>query len=209
MEHQAEFQIIQKGKTWDLSKIDFDKLKEEFKEKEYKNIEIADLRSFIESKLEMMLRDNSTRTDYAQKLQEIIDNYNAGSSSTENYFDDLVNFADNLKDEDERHIREGLSKDELEIFDTLKKDKMTKDEEKRVKLAAKDLLHRLLEEHPRVLVQDWYKDSQSQLQVRGAIENVLDKDLPESYNRIEFKKTCDKVYDLVYEYASKGVKWAA
>jgi len=157
----------------------------------------------------MMLRDNSTRTDYAQKLQEIIDNYNAGSSSTENYFDDLVNFADNLKDEDERHIREGLSKDELEIFDTLKKDKMTKDEEKRVKLAAKDLLHRLLEEHPRVLVQDWYKDSQSQLQVRGAIENVLDKDLPESYNRIEFKKTCDKVYDLVYEYASKGVKWAA
>jgi type I restriction enzyme, R subunit len=208
MEHQAEFQIIQKGKTWDLSKIDFDKLKEEFKEKEYKNIEIADLRSFIESKLEMMLRDNSTRTDYAQKLQEIIDNYNAGSSSTENYFDDLVDFADNLKKEDERHIREGLSKDELEIFDTLKKDKMTKDEEKRVKLASKDLLHRLLEEHPRVLVQDWYKDSQSQLQVRSAIEDVLDNDLPESYNRIEFKKTCDKAYELVYEYASKGLKWA-
>jgi len=208
MEHQAEFQIIQKGKTWDLSKIDFDKLKEEFKEKEYKNIEIADLRSFIESKLEMMLRDNSTRTDYAQKLQEIIDSYNAGSSSTENYFDDLVDFADNLKNEDERHIREGLSKDELEIFDTLKKDKMTKEEEKRVKLAAKDLLHRLLEESPKVLVQDWYKDSQSQLQVRSAIENVLDKDLPESYNRIEFKKTCDKAYELLYEYASKGLKWA-
>jgi len=191
-----------------LSKIDFDKLKEEFKEKEYKNIEIADLRSFIESKLEMMLRDNSTRTDYAQKLQEIIDSYNAGSSSTENYFDDLVDFADNLKNEDERHIREGLSKDELEIFDTLKKDKMTKEEEKRVKLAAKDLLHRLLEESPKVLVQDWYKDSQSQLQVRSAIENVLDKDLPESYNRIEFKKTCDKAYELLYEYASKGLKWA-
>ncbi len=208
-EHLAEFQVIQKGMTWDLSKINFDKLKEEFKEKEYKNIEIADLRSFIENKLEMMLRDNSTRTDYAQKLQEIIDNYNAGGSSTENYFDDLVNFAENLKNEDERHIREGLSKDELEIFDILKKDKITKDEEKKVKLAAKDLLHRLVEEHPRVLVQDWHKDSQSQRKVRSAIEDVLDKDLPESYDRVEFKKTCDQIYELVYEYASKGLKWAA
>ena len=31
-EYQAEFQIVQKGKTWDLSKINFEKLKEEFKQ---------------------------------------------------------------------------------------------------------------------------------------------------------------------------------
>ncbi len=86
---------------------------------------------------------------------------------------------------------------------------MTKDEERKVKLAAKELLHRLLEEHPKVLVQDWHKDSQSQRKVRSAIEDVLDKDLPESYDRVEFKKTCDQIYELVYEYASKGLKWAA
>ncbi len=94
-------------------------------------------------------------------------------------------------------------------FDTLKKDIMTKDEEKKVKFAAKDLLHRLVEEHPRVLDQDWHKDSKSQRKVRSAIEGVLDRDLPESYDRVEFKKTCDHVYDLVYEYASKGLKWTA
>ena len=46
-QHSAEYQIIQKGKTWDLSKINFEKLQEEFKQATYKNIEIADLRAFI------------------------------------------------------------------------------------------------------------------------------------------------------------------
>jgi len=47
-EPRPEFRIVQKGKVLDLSKIDFDKLKEEFKEKEFKHIEIASLREFIE-----------------------------------------------------------------------------------------------------------------------------------------------------------------
>ena len=34
-----EFRITQFGKTWDLSKINFEKLKEEFKQAKYKNIE--------------------------------------------------------------------------------------------------------------------------------------------------------------------------
>ncbi|MCG6534296.1 MAG: HsdR family type I site-specific deoxyribonuclease [Syntrophales bacterium LBB04] len=57
----AEFQIIHKGRTWDLSDLDFKKLKEEFKKKEYKNIEIADLRGFIEHKLEQMRNSFSKR----------------------------------------------------------------------------------------------------------------------------------------------------
>ena len=68
----------------------------------------------------------------------------------------------------------------------------TKDDTKKVKLAAKSLLHRLLEEHPKVLVQDWYKDSQSKEVVRLAVEQVLDKNLPDSYDRILFRKKCDK-----------------
>jgi len=206
---ENEYQIIQKGKTWDLSKINFEKLEQDFKVAKYKNIEISDLKAFIEDKLEKMLKDNITRTDFAERLQAIVDNYNSGGSSTENYFEDLMDFAKTMKEEDERHVKEGLSKDELELFDILKKDKLTKDEEKKVKLAAKDLLKRLLQEHPRILVQDWYKDSQSQIQVRAAIEEILDKDLPETYDRVEFKKTCDRAYDMVYEYSSRGFKWAA
>jgi type I restriction enzyme R subunit len=97
----------------------------------------------------------------------------------------------------------------LELFDLLKKEKMTKAETKRVKLAAKSLLHRLLEEHPKVLVQDWFRDSQSQKKVRSAVEKVLDDNLPETYDRTLFKKKCDKVYELIFDHASKGRKWAA
>ena len=208
-QYSAEYQIIQKGKTWDLSKINFHKLREEFKEAAYKNIEIADLRAFLQHKLEQMLQQNATRADFAQRLQKIIDAYNAGSSSTENYFDDLMKFTEELHAEEERHIREGLTEDELELFDLLKKDKMTQEETQKVRLAAKSLLHRLKEEQPKVLVQDWYKDTQTQKQVRSAVEQVLDRDLPESYDRVLFREKCDNVFYLMLDYASHGRRWAA
>jgi type I restriction enzyme R subunit len=206
---KPDFRITQSGKTWDLSKINFEKLKEDFKTVPHKNIEIADLRAFIQHKLEQMLQQNATRADFAQRLQGIIDAYNAGSSSADNYFAELVKFTNDLKAESERHIREGLTEDELELFDLLKKDKMSKEETQKVRLAAKSLLHRLREESPKVLVQDWFKDGQSKLRVRSAVENVLHTHLPESYDRVVFTEKCNRVFDLMLNYASQGVKWAA
>ncbi len=208
-ESKAEFQIVEYGKTLDLSDIDFEKLKEEFREKEFKHIEITNLREFIAKKLEEMLRENSTRINFTERLQEVINRYNSGGMTTENYFDELVKYAGELKEEDERHTREGLTADELELFDILKKEKLTRAEEVKVKNAAKHLLKRLIEEQPKVLVQDWYRDSQSQARVKAAIEEVLDKELPDSYETALFKKKSQNLYDLVYEYSAKGLKWAA
>jgi len=120
---KPEFVIKQSGKTWDLSKLDFEKLAAEFKEVNYKNIEIADLRAFLQEKLDQMMQQNATRSDFAQRLQEIIDTYNSGSSSADNYFEELVQFAKDLKEESERHVREGLTEDELEISTCSKKTK--------------------------------------------------------------------------------------
>ena len=209
MDGDKRYLRISKGRILDLSKIDFEKLREDFKAAEYKNIQIADLRAFIQNKLEQMLRQNRSRSDFAQRFQQIIDNYNAGGSTTENYFDDLMNFARNMQDEDERHVREGLTEDELELFDLLKKDKMTLEETKKVKLAAKSLLHRLLDEHPKVLVQDWYKDQQSKKVVRATVEQVLDQNLPDSFDRVLFKEKCDNVFEMMLDYAAQGRKWAA
>lgn len=44
-EYTAEYKILPTGKILDLSKIDYDKLKTEFKLAPYKNIQIADLTS--------------------------------------------------------------------------------------------------------------------------------------------------------------------
>lgn len=203
------YRITQAGRTWDLSTLNFEKLTEEFTESDYKHIEIADLRAFIEHKMEQMLRQNATRIDFAQRLQAIIDAYNSGSSSADNAFAELVKFSKALKDEAERHVREGLTEDELELFDLLKKKRMTKDETQKVRLAAKALLTRLREASPPILVQDWFKDSQSKRQVRSAVEEVLNAHLPESYDRKLFGEKCSNVFERIVDYASQGLKWAA
>jgi len=200
---------IQKGKRHDLSKMDFKKLKEEFKQKEHKTIEIAELRRLIEEKLERMLRENSTRGNFAERYQAIVDRYNSGSGTVEADYNDLVTLAENLNREDERHIRLGLTKDELELFDILKQKRMTKKEEEKLKLAAKALLKRLLEEHPRVLIQDWYKDSQSSRKVRTAVEEVLDRELPSTYDKELFEEKVETVFNMIRRYAESGRKWAA
>ena len=207
---EAQYQIIKRGRNWDLSKIDFDKLREDFGKTEYKNIEIADLRQFIAHKLELMLAQNSTRGNFAQRFQNIIDAYNAGSTSAEQYFEDLLKYTADLRAEDERATREGLTEDKLEIFDLLRKDNMTQAEAQRVRLAAKALLHRLLNQPPKVLVQDWYKTDQTRKIVRSTVAEVLDRELPqESYDRVLFQAKCDNVFHLVLDHAAQGRKWAA
>lgn len=203
------YSLKKKGKIWDLSKINYDKLKEEFKDSKHKNIEIADLRQFIQKKLEDMLAENSTRISFMEKMQSIIEKYNSGGATTENYYEELIQFAEDLTSESERHVKEGLTAYELEIFDLLKKEKMTKDEEIKVKNAAKHLLHRLIEEQPKVLVQDWYRDSQTQAQVKSEVEKILDQDLPATYDRALFANKTNLLYQLIFDYSQKGIKWAA
>jgi type I restriction enzyme R subunit len=207
---KSGWKIVQNGQSWDLSRIDFDKLKEDFKQARYKNIEIADLRAFLEKKLQGMLNRNRTRRDFAERLQEIIDNYNAGSNSADADFAELVKFAEALRAEESRHIREGLTEDELELYDLLRKDKMTRAEEKKVRLASKALLKRLTEQKPKVLVQDWFKDSQTRLAVRDEVGSVLDEYLPEeSYDKALFIQKRDKVFELTLDLAINHMKWAA
>ncbi|MCB1561332.1 MAG: DUF3387 domain-containing protein, partial [Xanthomonadales bacterium] len=204
-----KYEIVQRGKQWDLRTIDPDKLKEEFATKPYKHIEIEDLRVFIKQKLEELLNQNSTRTAFAQRFADIIDRYNSGSVSVEDAYAELTAYAADLGKEAERHIREGLTEDELELFDVLRKDGLTRAEEQQVKLAAQSLLKRLREEDPRVLVEGWYRDTQSQHRVKAAMEAVLDDKLPQSYNRADFTERCSNVFELVMTHAIEDGRSAA
>ncbi len=193
-------------KTWkqiDLSKLDMNKLREEYKDAPHKNIEISDLRAFISDKLQQMMERNVTRVSFFHKLQEIIDRYNAGNSTNENYFDDLMEFVEKMRDEEMRAAKEGLTEEELEIFDLIKKDRLTKDEEQKVKLAAKNLLHKLQDEKPTVFITDWYKDTQTRMQVQFVIKQVLDQTLPKSYDKALYSQKCDRVYDHFLNLAQR------
>ena len=59
-----------------------------------------------------------------------------------------------MQDKEVRHIKENLSEEELEIFDLLYKDKLTKEEEKKVKLAAKNLYNSLVQNRKKLFVID-------------------------------------------------------
>jgi type I restriction enzyme R subunit len=163
----------------------------------------------IERALLQKLQQNRRRADFAERLRQIIGRYNAGGSANENYFEERVRFTRDLHREEERHLREGLSEDELEVFDLLKKEKTTQDEERKVKPAARALLKRLTTGTPRVLVQEWYKETQSKKRVENIVGEILHETLPESYDRALFKTKCDEVFGLVLDYASQGRKWAA
>ena len=206
---KQKYQIPKNTFVWDLQTTNFEKLSEEFKDKKHKNIEIADLLAFIQKKLTEMLSKNVSRRDFAEHLQEIVDRYNSGGANTENAYQELLDFAKQMKEEEERHTREGLTEDELELFDLIKKKKMTKAEEQKVKLAAKKLLQRLLEEQPPILVEAWFKDSQTRKIVRTAVEEVLVAELPETYDKAVFSAKCEKVFETVLDYAIQGLKFAA
>jgi len=41
------------------------------------------------------------------------------------------------------------------------------------------------------------------------VESVLHAQLPESYDRAVFTEKCNNIFDLMLNYASQGLKWAA
>jgi type I restriction enzyme R subunit len=192
-----------------LQTTNFDKLNEEFKDKKHKNIEITDLLAFIQKKLSEMLGKNVTRRDFAEHLQEIVDRYNSGGANNENAYQELLEFAKQMKEEEERHVREGLTEDELELYDLIKNEKMTKAEEQKIKLTAKKLLKRLREEQPPVLVEAWFKDTQTRKVVRSAVEEILDMQLPDSYDKATFQSKSQRVFDTILDYAIQGIKFTS
>lgn len=206
---EAIYGIVKASKAIDLSKLNFDELREQFKKVKYKNIEIANLREHIEKKLEQMLKRNTTRGNFAEMFKNIIDNYNAGGSSNDDFFEKLIKFMEKLKEEEERHIKEDLSEEELEIFDLLRKEKLSAAEEKKVKLAAKMLYDTLVKKKEELFVVGWHNDPQPKEKVKKEIITVLNSYLPECYERDIFTQKSNVVYEHIIDQAIMGFGWRA
>jgi type I restriction enzyme R subunit len=180
----------------DLSQIDFETLRKQF-EKGRKHTEAERLKSAVHIKLLRLLRLNRTRMDYLEKFQQMIDEYNAGSMNVEEFFKRLMVFAQRLNEEEKRSIAEGLTEEELALFDLLTRPepKLTKNQEVEVKKVARELLDTLKGEK---LVLDWRKKQQSRALVRLSIEQMLDQ-LPPPYTRELYRQKCETVYQHVYD----------
>jgi type I restriction enzyme R subunit len=180
----------------DLSKINFEALAQQFKESKHKNTDLETLKAMIAAKLGKLVRLNRTRTDFAEKFEELIESYNNGSRNIEQLFEDLLHLSNSLNHEEERHIRENLSEEELVIFDILTRPapELTTAERDEVKKVAKELLSRL----KALLVLNWRQKSAARSTLKLAIEDALDT-LPASYDRPLFAQKCSAVFEHVYE----------
>ena len=202
--------VIHRSKVIDLSKIDTEKLKDEIKQAEYKAIEIDDLKEYLEKTLESMINKNCTRIKFSERFKNIIDRYNAGGTENEEYYEQLVKFVEELQKEQERARTEDLTEEELEMYDLLiKGKKLSKAEEQKVKLAAKNLYKKLTTERDNLLVVDWYKDEQPKLKVKHAIEDSLNNDLPESYDKEIFNSKINLLLNHFIDMAVQAYGWIA
>ncbi len=187
----------------DLSQIDFVVLKNKFASTDYQRTETEKLKTAIAQKLQQMVRLNKTRINYLEKFQQMIAEHNADSRNVQIFFNDLINFAQELGVEDKRAIAKNLTEEELAIFDLLTKPEiqLTKQEEQEVKQVARELLETLKKEK---LVLDWKKRQQTRASVEVAIKDNLDR-LPQSYSAELYEQKCQEVYQHIYEnYSGQG-----
>lgn len=155
-----------------------------------------------------MINKNVSRVKFSERFKNIIDSYNAGGTENEDYYEKLLELMEDLKKENVRSDDLGLTEEELEIYDLLiKGKKLTKAEEKAVILSAKNLYLKLMQDKQDLFVVDWYKDEQPKARVLSAIENILNEDLPESYDKEVFKSKSMLLLDHFIDMTVQGYGW--
>jgi len=194
------------GLTVDLSQIDFARLRDEFARKvRRKHAALQDIRDVIEEKLRQMLARNPLRMDYYKKYQEIIADYNREKDrvTVEETFARLVDLANSLTAEQRRAAEEGLSDDELALFDLLFKESISKADRERLRQASKSLLaslRGLLREMP-----NWAQNSTTQAEVKVFILDNLWRSLPRPpFTELETGALADRVYAYVWQRSVSG-----
>jgi len=187
----------------DISAIDFEALAEMVaKQNRPGRSDVERLKVIIARKLVPMVERNSSRQDLQDRFQQLIEQYNLGAYSAEQFFEELKQFIGELEQEEQRTLREGLSEEELAIFDLLCSE-VTLSEKERNEI--KRIAHDLLEKLRALLVIDWRKKQRTKARVDSLIKDMLDE-LPEQYDDALWSRTCERVYLHVYDkYAGEGV----
>lgn len=194
------------NRTYDVSRIDFEKLRKEFEKHPRKNTMTYSLKEMVEERLRKMIERNPLRTDFYKRYQEIIADYNTEKDrvTIEETFAALLRFVDQLDKEEKRALREGLDEESLALFDLLEKPNLSVRERNKLKSVAKELLEELKAE--RLKVQDWREKEATRAEVKSFIHDFLWNEqtgLPaDSYTPADVEERVEIVFNHVYrQYA--------
>lgn len=189
------------GKLFDISAIDFDRLRAEFERTPAKRTTVINLMDAIEKRLARMMAENPTRTNFQACYEEMVTEYNEEKDrvTIEATFQALLKFVAALGEEESRAVREGLEPEALTLFDLLKKPDLQKAEIKRLKAVAASLLTTL--EARKQEIQDWRAKEATRDTIRQEIYDFLYNDetgLPDSYSEDEIAQKSQVVFTHVF-----------
>ena len=190
----------EENKKFDISKIDFDRLRREFERVQNKNLLLKDLQTLVEERLARMMKNNPLRIDYYERYQEIVNDYNKDNKKDEIaiVFENLMKLVNDLDEEQKRYVKEGFDSDEeLSIYDLLISGQtLSKEEIKKVKKLAQEMLTKIKE---RIHELDHWRDKEeTQSIISVMIRDLLWANLPESYSDNEIAIYKQTLYEYVY-----------
>ena len=186
-------------RRFDISAIDFDLLRREFAKAKKRNLILKDLDELIQERIAGLLFANPNRINYYERYQEIITAYNSEQdrATIEKTFMDLIDLANSLDSEEQRYIREGFTSDEeLSMYDLLFRDDLSKNEIKKIKEVAVDLLQKLKQKIAEL--DHWTDKQETKAAVDNLIRDTLWAELPESYDEISISEYRQRIYEYVY-----------
>ncbi|MFA7278087.1 MAG: type I restriction endonuclease subunit R [Candidatus Gracilibacteria bacterium] len=194
----GEYAIPQHKKVKDLSALDADALHTFFSDLENKNLQTTAMTAELEQKITEMVRRNRSRAKFMDRLQRILQTYNSGAHDIDQLFDDLIDLAKSLNEEEQRSVKEGLNEEELAIFDLLLKDGLNPNEVEKVRTVSRELLEKLKFEK---LVLDWREKEPTRAGVKTTILDVLYPKLPDpTYTEADCQEKGLEVYNFVFEH---------
>ncbi len=191
---------VREGKEdrkYDISCIDFDRLRKEFERTPAKNTVTLSLKEMIEKRLQKMLAQNPMRADFQKHYEEIVAEYNNEKDRAliERTFEELLKLAESLSDEEKRAVREGLDEQSLALFDLLLKPDLSKQEITRIKKVAEGLYATLKNEIARI--QDFASKQATRDAIKVKIKDYLWDEktgLPRSFSPGEIEEKTDAVF---------------
>ena len=185
-------------KRFDISSINFDVLRREFAKSREKNLILKDIQELLQERITSMLGENPSRINFYEKYQDIIKEYNQEQdrATIERTFEELMQLSKQLDEETKRYIREGFDNDEqLSMYDVLMKDNLSKEDIKKLKVVAKDLLASIKEMLNSMSTP--FDNPTAKANIIILIRDTLWSQLPESYPDDSIAHYRDAVYNYV------------
>lgn len=131
--------------------------------------------------------------------QAIIDAYNSEQdrATIEKTFMDLMDLANSMDQEEQRHVREGFESDEeLSLYDMLFSETLSKQDIRAIKVVAVNLMKKT---KAKIAELDHWTDKQeTKATIDTLIRDTLWAELPECYDELSISSYRQKIYEYVY-----------